>query len=122
MPSVIQSLRGLYAKHLLHLDCPTDIDGFLAFVELLFHSIITIEPITLELGGRTTPAPIWVTRADVANGGIESRQGIICVNVETKNESSRHTRAEEAMELGDLFSPPPTIVLWRVKVCHEIGL
>jgi hypothetical protein len=90
MPSVIQSLGWLDAEHLLHLDRPADIDSFLAFVELLFHSIITIEPIPLQLGGRATSAPIWVTRADVGNGRIESRQGIIYVG-ETKNQRSGDT-------------------------------
>jgi hypothetical protein len=48
------------------------------------------------------------------NGGIESRQGIICI-AETKNERSGNTRSEEAMELGDLFPPPAALVFWRVR-------
>jgi hypothetical protein len=68
-------------NHLLHLERPADVDGFLAFVELLFHPIVRPKPVASSLGSRATPAPVMATGANgganVVDGGFKSWEGII---------------------------------------------
>ena len=136
---MIQCLRGLYAKHLgkqstlanalqkggattrylLHLDRSADVDGFFAFIELLFHPIIWVKPIALELGGRAAPASAWVTGAEVASGVVKNRQDIIWI-AETEDKGGRNTRTEETVEFRYFLSLTPTGFFWGTGVSHEL--
>jgi len=105
-------------NHLLHLDSPAYVDSFLAFVELLFHSIVRPKPVASGLGSRATPAPVvatGATGANVVDGRVKSWQGIVRVT-KAENEGSWNTRTEEAVELGDFIPPTATVFFWGTTI------
>ena len=107
-------------NHLLHLDRSADVDGFLAFVELLFHSIIWPKPVASGLGGRATPASVldlWVTGTDIVS--IKGWQGTIR-GTETENEGGWDTRTEETVEFRDFLPPAPTVFFWSTTMQHGL--
>jgi hypothetical protein len=97
--------------HLLHLDRSTDVDSLLAFVELLFQSIIRLKPVASGLSGRATSASVCATGANVVNGRTKSWQGTI-LRTETENERGRNMRTEETMEFRDFLPPAATVFFW----------
>ncbi len=107
-------------NHLLHLERSTDVDGFLTFVELLFHPIIRPKPVASGLCGRTTPPSVRATGADVVDDGIKSWQGIIIRGTEAEDEGSWNTRAEEAVEFRDFLPPAAAFFFWSTTIEHGV--
>jgi hypothetical protein len=97
--------------HLLHFDRSADVDSFLAFVELLFHTIIRLKPVASGLGGRATSASVCATGANVVDGRTKSWQGT-ALGTETENEGDWNMRTEETVEFRDFLSPAATVFFW----------
>ena len=104
--------------YLLHLDRPADVDCFLAFIQLLFHSIVWAKPIGLELSCRAAPAPARLKGVDIASGVIKSWQDVICIT-ETEDQGGRNTRTEEPVEFGYFLPPAPAVFFWGMGVSHD---
>ena len=68
----------------------------------------------------TAPAPAVVTSADVANSGIKSWQGVICV-AEAEDQGRWNTRAKETVKFCDFLPPAPTFGIWGMRVWHGLG-
>lgn len=104
--------------YLLHLDRSADVDGFLAFIQLLFHPIAWVKPIGLELSCRAAPTPARLTGTGDASGVIKSWQDVICIT-KTEDQGGRNTRTEEPVEFGYFLPPAPAGFFWRGGVSHD---